>query len=186
MAKLGETKATEKDEAYMIKRRAEGATYRIIAEEMTANPELTSLYRTSVYRYVVPGAREKDNAAKKKYYNTEKGALVQLWASMQHSEHKVEMTKEQFKNAWKKQKKETGYACRLEGGTMDFKITTQKERHHSNRISADRIDPNKNYTVENLWFVTTKKNIEKGRCTLRIMELNLEEKKKREAKPRQI
>jgi len=173
---------TEKDEAYMIKRRAEGASYHTIEKELKADPELTSLDHSTVHRHVVPGAREKHAAAVKKSKSTEKGALMQIWTHMKKSEYEVEMTKEQFVNAWEEQKKETGYACRLEGGTMDFKQTTNKERFYSNRISADRIDNTKGYTVENIWFVTTKENLKKGSCTLRIMELNLEEKKKREAK----
>ena len=172
-------KATEKDEAYITKRRAEGAVYRTIAEEITTSPELTSLSHTAVYKYLVPGAREKDIAAVKKYKNTEEGALVQMWSNMKHRGHKVEMTFEQFVNVWKEQKKERGYACPLGGGTIDFKITTNKEKHRSNRISPDRIDTTKEYTVENLWFVTTKKNTEKGSCTLRIMELTLEEVKRK-------
>ena len=43
-------KATEKDEAYITKRRAEGAVYRTIAEEITTSPELTSLSHTAVYK----------------------------------------------------------------------------------------------------------------------------------------
>jgi len=182
---MSKRKATEKDEAYMIKRRAEGAVYHTIAKEMTASPEFTSFHLGTVHRYLVPRGHEKNAAAAKKYKSTEEGALSQIWAKMQCSGHKVEMTREQFINAWKEQKKETGYACRLEGGTMDFKQTTQKgrfnatQRHHSNRISADRIDNTKGYTLANLWFVTAKKNIEKGSCTLRIMELILEEVKRK-------
>ena len=178
--------ATEKDEAYMNKSYAEGLTPWGIAKKMKANPELTSLSRRTVDRYLVAGVRERDDATKKKYHNTEKGALAQMWNNMKKRPWiKLEITKEQLDNAWKEQKKETGYACRLEGGTMDFKQTTQKgrfnatQRHHSNRISADRIDNTKGYTLANLWFVTAKKNIEKGRCTLRIMELILEEVKRK-------
>ena len=58
--------ATEKDEAYMIKRRAEGASCYIIADETKADPELTSLSHTTVYRCLVPGEHEKHAAAKKK------------------------------------------------------------------------------------------------------------------------
>ena len=171
--------ATEKDKAYIIKHRAEGATCYAIAKKMETDPELTSLYRTSVHRYAVPGARERYYATTKKYKSTEKGALMQLWSNMKHIRHKVEMTFEQFVNVWKEQKKERGYACPLGGGTIDFKITTHKEKHRSKRISPDRIDNTKEYTVENLWFVTTKKNLEKGRCTLDIMELTLEEVKRK-------
>ena len=174
--------ATEKTKAHIIRRHAEGASCYIIADEMTASPELTSLSHMTVYRYVVPGAWEKHTATKKKYRSTEEGALVDIWRHMRQSEYEVEMTFEQFVNAWEEQKKERGFACRLEGGTMDFKITTNKERFYSNRISADRIDNTKGYTVENLWFVTVKQNLKKNCCTLRIMELTLEEKKKREAK----
>jgi hypothetical protein len=174
--------ATEKDEAYIIRRRAEGATYRMIAKKMKADPELTSLSRTTVHKYVVPEARKQDYATKKKYLSTEQGALENIWGKMQYSGHKVEMTFEQFVNAWEEQKKKRGYACPLGGGTIDFKVTTHKEKHRSNRISPDRIDNTKEYTLPNLWFVTTKKNRDKGSCTLDIMELTLEEKKKREAK----
>ena len=176
--------ATEKTKAHIIRRHAEGASYRTIAKELKADPELTSLHPTTVHRYAVPGARERSYANTKKYKSTEEGALMQMWANMKNSEHEVEMTFEQFVNAWEEQKKETGYACRLGGGTMDFKQTTHKERWHSNRISPDRIDNTKGYTLANLWFVTTKENLKKGGCTLRSMELSLEEKKKREAKLR--
>jgi hypothetical protein len=177
---MTERKATEKDEAYMNKGYAEGLTPPTIAKKMKANPELTSLSRRTVDRYLVAGVRERDDATKKKYHNTEKGALAQMWNNMKKRPWiKLEITKEQLDNAWKEQKKETGYACRLEGGTMDFKQTTNKERFYSNRISADRIDNTKGYTVENIWFVTMKKNIEKSGCTLRSMELSLEEKRKR-------
>jgi len=170
---------TKKDEAYMIKRHAEGASYYTIEKELKADSKLTSLSRTAVYIYVVPGARERSYANTKKYRGTEKGALVQMWRNMKQSGHKVEMTFEQFINTWKEQKKERGYACPLGGGTIDFKQTTKKERWRSNRISPDRIDPNKNYTLANLWFVTTKKNIEKSGCTLRTMELTLEKVKRK-------
>tara|TARA_R110002020_G_C15900954_1_gene740983 strand:- start:56 stop:601 length:546 start_codon:yes stop_codon:yes gene_type:complete len=180
MPRLGERKATEKDEAYMIKRHAEGASCYIIADEMTASPELTSLSHMTVYRYVVPGAWEKHTATKKKYRSTEEGALVDIWRHMRQSEYEVEMTFEQFVNAWEEQKKERGYACPLGGGTIHFKVTTHKEIFHSNRISPDRIDTTKEYTLANLWFVTTKQNLKKSGCTLDIMELTLKEKKKRE------
>ena len=176
---MSERIATKKDDAYMIKRRAEGATYLTIKKELKAAPELPSLSLTTVRLYLVPEIREREVTRMKKYHSTEEGALARLWASMKHSRYKVEMTFEQFVNVWKEQKKERGYACPLGGGTIDFKQTTQKERHHSNRISADRIDNTKGYTVENLWFVTTKENYKKSGCTLRIMELTLEEVKRK-------
>ena len=92
--------ATEKTKAHIIRRHAEGATYHTIEKELKADPELTSLDHSTVHRYVVPEARKQDYATKKKYRSTEQGALADIWAKMNQSGHKVEMTFEQFVNAW--------------------------------------------------------------------------------------
>ena len=67
---MTERKATEKTEAYMNKSYAEGLTPRTIAKKMKADPELTSLDHSTVHRHVVPGYREKNAAAVKKYRGT--------------------------------------------------------------------------------------------------------------------
>ena len=163
MHRLGERIATEKDEAYMIKRRAEGAFYRIIEKELKADPELTSLHYATVYRYLVPGARERDEVTVKKYRSTEEGTLVQMWNSMKKRGHKFEMTKEQLDNAWKDQKKKYGLKCPYTGQTMTFK------RCDPNKISPDRRRPLEGYKVDNIVFVPWKVNHEKGKCSHKLM-----------------
>ena len=155
--------ATKKDEAYMIKRHAEGASYYTIEKELKADPELTSISKTAVHTYLVPGGHEKNAAAVKKSKSTEKGALVSMWGHMKQSEHKVEMTKEQFVNAWKDQKKKYGLKCPYTGQTMTF------ESCDPNIISPDRRRRLEGYKVNNIVFVPWKVNHEKGMCGHKLM-----------------
>lgn len=72
--------------------------------------------------------------------------------------------------------------CPLTGVKLEYTHEREgltKFERQSARASLDRINNDYCYSVKNCWIVSAKANIDKGQCTLDMMEATLAEAKKR-------
>ena len=111
---------------------------------------------------------EKVQAAKYRWYNSERGYMNCLYSNMNKSGWYTDFKNfKEFFNFWLEQKNKYGMKCPATGKTMTMirqKKQNQKKTTPTN-ISRDRILSNKGYTKENLIFVCWEYNNSKNNIT---------------------
>ena len=90
--------------------------------------------------------------------------------------YKCNMKREEFHALWEEHKKRFGYCCRLTGEKIICKRAKQGNSFsgYINSVSADRLNPEKGYTKENIIFISNDVNKMKGAVTKELCEKILE------------
>lgn len=116
---------------------------------------------------------EKGKLTRKKYrdlwYKTEKGRIYSMWASAQRR-----ALKKGIEFSIEKEDIKIPDICPLLGLKLDFKDFGTRY----NSPSLDRKDPNKGYTLENIWVISSRANFLKSDSNLSELTLLVENMKK--------
>ena len=108
----------------------------------------------------------------KKYKNTEKSSLNDIYNNTKNKNfsikhlfgiYDIDLTWKEFWNLWLEHKKKYGGAyCAYTGTPLCFHKQKSTLMQTSNRVSVDRLDPNRGYTKENIVFCSASFNYRKG------------------------